>query len=160
MIRRFYSLVFVRDTVNRKVLLGLKKRGFGKFKWNGLGGKVQPGESILDSAKRESKEEANVDLTHLKYVGYLEFLFENDTETILTTHVFCSDQYSGNITESEEIRPQWFNYDNIPFDNMWKDDIYWFHFMLSDKLFKGRFYFKADQETIENYELNEVEKLE
>lgn len=52
MIRRLYSLVFIRDTQKRKVLLGFKKRGFGKFKWNGLGGKVHPDESILDGAKR------------------------------------------------------------------------------------------------------------
>lgn len=52
MIRRLYSLVFIRDTKNRRVLLGFKKRGFGKFKWNGLGGKVHSDESIVDGAKR------------------------------------------------------------------------------------------------------------
>jgi len=28
------------------MLLGLKKRGFGKDKWNGFGGKVEANESI------------------------------------------------------------------------------------------------------------------
>ena len=31
---------------------GLKKRGFGLGKWNGMGGKVEPNETILDGAKR------------------------------------------------------------------------------------------------------------
>lgn len=35
-----------------RVLLGMKKRGFGAGKWNGFGGKVQPGETIEDAAKR------------------------------------------------------------------------------------------------------------
>lgn len=35
-----------------RVLLGMKKRGFGAGKWNGFGGKVQQGESIVDAARR------------------------------------------------------------------------------------------------------------
>lgn len=52
MIRRLYTLVFVRDPKNRKVLLGYKKRGFGMHKWNGLGGKVEPAETIEQGAIR------------------------------------------------------------------------------------------------------------
>lgn len=51
-LRKLYTLVFVRDYANKKILLGYKKRGFGMHKWNGLGGKVEPGETILDGAKR------------------------------------------------------------------------------------------------------------
>lgn len=36
-----------------RVLLGMKKRGFGAGKWNGFGGKVQPGETIEDAARRQ-----------------------------------------------------------------------------------------------------------
>lgn len=35
-----------------KVLLGMKKRGFGAGKWNGFGGKVEPGETIEAGARR------------------------------------------------------------------------------------------------------------
>jgi 8-oxo-dGTP diphosphatase / 2-hydroxy-dATP diphosphatase len=34
------------------VLLGLKKKGFGKGKWNGFGGKVEKNETILEAAIR------------------------------------------------------------------------------------------------------------
>lgn len=43
------------------VLLGLKKRGFGTGKWNGFGGKVEPGETIRQAAIREMKEEAGIE---------------------------------------------------------------------------------------------------
>lgn len=35
-----------------RVLLGMKKRGFGVGRWNGFGGKVQAGETIEDAARR------------------------------------------------------------------------------------------------------------
>ena len=41
-------LVFRKET--SEVLLGMKKRGFGVGKWNGFGGKVEPGESIVAAA--------------------------------------------------------------------------------------------------------------
>ena len=44
--KKVLTLVYIRDDEN--ILLGLKKRGFGTGKWNGFGGKVQPGETILE----------------------------------------------------------------------------------------------------------------
>ena len=43
--KKVLTLVYIRDEEN--ILLGMKKRGFGVGKWNGFGGKVQPGETIL-----------------------------------------------------------------------------------------------------------------
>ena len=37
--RKLLTLVFLRE--GGKVLLGMKKRGFGVGKWNGFGGKVR-----------------------------------------------------------------------------------------------------------------------
>ncbi len=48
--RKILTLGFIRD--GKKLLLGMKKRGFGAGKWNGFGGKVDPGETILDGAIR------------------------------------------------------------------------------------------------------------
>ena len=45
-------LTLVMIMKNNQILLGMKKRGFGVNRWNGFGGKLQPGESILDAAKR------------------------------------------------------------------------------------------------------------
>jgi 8-oxo-dGTP diphosphatase/2-hydroxy-dATP diphosphatase len=47
---KLYTLAFVLDS--RRILLGMKKRGFGAGRWNGFGGKVDPGESIESAAKR------------------------------------------------------------------------------------------------------------
>ncbi len=52
--RRLYTLVFLLDgdRDRDRVLLGMKKRGFGAGKWNGFGGKVDPGETIVEAAAR------------------------------------------------------------------------------------------------------------
>ena len=41
----------------------MKKRGFGAGKWNGFGGKVEPGETIVEAAVREVKEECGYDVS-------------------------------------------------------------------------------------------------
>ena len=53
--RKVLTLVFLRR--EGEVLLGMKKRGFGEGKWNGFGGKVEAGETIVEAAAREVKEE-------------------------------------------------------------------------------------------------------
>ena len=44
--KKVMTLVYIRN--EDKVLLGMKKRGFGKGKWNGFGGKVEHGENIIE----------------------------------------------------------------------------------------------------------------
>jgi 8-oxo-dGTP pyrophosphatase MutT (NUDIX family) len=40
------TLLFLHKPDEQKILLAMKKRGFGEGKWNGVGGKREPGESI------------------------------------------------------------------------------------------------------------------
>ena len=47
---KLLTLLFVLEP--SRVLLGMKKRGFGVGRWNGFGGKVQQNETIEDGAKR------------------------------------------------------------------------------------------------------------
>ena len=44
------TLVLIREA--SRILLGMKKRGFGVNRWNGFGGKVEAGETIAQGAKR------------------------------------------------------------------------------------------------------------
>ncbi|XP_076764059.1 oxidized purine nucleoside triphosphate hydrolase [Xylocopa sonorina] len=153
--RKIFSLVFVRKTT--EILLGLKKRGFGKDKWNGFGGKVEPGESILQGAMRELREECGLSAQELKKTGILEFEFEGD-KVLLEVHVFETYKYSGEVTESEEMRPKWYNLKDIPFTQMWADDKYWFPYMLRGELFKGYFLYRG-QNLILKHNIETVEEL-
>lgn len=53
--KKLLTLVLVVEP--RRVLLGMKKRGFGAGKWNGFGGKVQTGETIEQGARRYTYKE-------------------------------------------------------------------------------------------------------
>lgn len=48
--RKELTLVIIRR--GTEILLGMKKRGFGAGKWNGFGGKLESGETLLEGAKR------------------------------------------------------------------------------------------------------------
>ncbi|HTE48941.1 MAG TPA: 8-oxo-dGTP diphosphatase [Candidatus Paceibacterota bacterium] len=139
------------------VLLGMKKRGFGSGRWNGFGGKIADGESIEDGAKREVKEEAGIELINLDKVGIIDFEFKGNHE-ILEVHIFKSDNFLGNPAESEEMRPQWFHIDEIPFMEMWPDDVHWMPLFLKHKKFKGKFVF-GEGDVILEKELEVVENL-
>ncbi|KAI5735453.1 hypothetical protein M8J77_018526 [Diaphorina citri] len=150
--RKVLTLVIIKKGFD--ILLGMKKRGFGAGKWNGFGGKVEPGETILEGAKRELQEECHLKSDSLREVGLLEFEFKNDP-VLLETHVFTSDQFEGQPTETEEMRPQWFTVDSIPYDQMWLDDKYWLPLLIRGDRFKGYFLFEG-QEKILKYDLNSL----
>ena len=140
-----------------KVLLGMKKRGFGAGRWNGFGGKVENGEKIEDTAKRELNEEVGISAVGLEKVGIIDFEFKGNSE-ILEVHIFKGQDYFGEPVESEEMKPQWFLIDAIPFQDMWSDDKYWLPLFLAGKKFKGYFLFD-ESDTVIKHELSEVKSL-
>lgn len=156
--RKLYTLVLVRNET--KVLLGFKKRGFGVGKWNGFGGKVESDESIVEAALRELHEESGVLVRKddLEKVGILQFDFEDMPDLLMEVHVFTATVYDGEPLESEEMLPKWFNFANIPYDDMWADDRIWFPFFLEGRKFLGKFKFR-DSKTIMYMELQFVDEV-
>lgn len=140
-----------------RILLGLKKRGFGMGRWNGFGGKIEKGETIEEAAHRELQEEAGIRTPSLEKHGVILFEFEGNPE-LLEIHIFKANDFSGEITESDEMRPHWFHVDEIPFSNMWPDDTHWLPLFLAGKKFKGTCFMK-DYDTISEHTITEVAKL-
>lgn len=140
-----------------KVLLAMKKRGFGQGRWNGLGGKVQDGETIEQAAKREAFEEAGIKLGELQKMGVIDFFWKTKPD-VLRVHIFKSESFLGIPTETEEMKPQWFDINQIPYPAMWQDDVYWMPLFLEDKKFLGKFIFD-DQDNILEKELSRVKEI-
>ncbi|NPA76287.1 MAG: 8-oxo-dGTP diphosphatase [Candidatus Diapherotrites archaeon] len=149
---RVYTLVYVIQ--GDKVLLIRKKRGFGEGYYNGPGGKVRWDETLREAAIREFQEELCASPGPLEWRGVLEFYNNNRLEMIV--HVFIAESYSGKLCESDEAEPHWFGTDEIPYDNMWRDDRYWFPLLLAGKRFYGRFWFRDWKEIID-YRLYKLE---
>lgn len=131
-------------TADGKILLGMKKRGFGVGKWNGFGGKVAEGESIVESVCRELEEESSLIAESLEQVGLFEFRFD-DEPLIHEVHVFRVHEFSGEPAETEEMLPQWFDLEEIPYESMWPDDIHWLPRVLTGEKLQGNFHFRNDQ---------------
>jgi 8-oxo-dGTP diphosphatase/2-hydroxy-dATP diphosphatase len=129
----------------------MKKRGFGEGRWNGFGGKVRPGEGIEEAARRELEEEAGIRPREIRKRGVLTFLIEGDPIP-MEVHVFSASSFDGEPRESDEMRPEWFRKELLPFAEMWPDDRYWLPLLLDGKDFIGRFHFK-DHDTIVAYTL-------
>lgn len=136
------TIVFL--VTNHNVLLGLKKRGFGEAKWNGIGGKVNEGqESVLEAARREVLEEIGVQIQQLEHVATIDFHFESRPAWDQKVSVFLCNEWTGTPQESEEMVPQWFDQSRIPYLSMWEDDIYWLPSVLARKKLTGSFWFNA-----------------
>ncbi|MFA6042103.1 MAG: 8-oxo-dGTP diphosphatase [Patescibacteria group bacterium] len=145
MTEKHLTLVIVYD--DQRILLGMKKRGFGEGRWNGFGGKVHEGETIEAAAKRELEEEAGITSDNLMARGVLRFSFVEKPDETLVVHLFSTTQFSGEATESEEMRPLWFLHAAVPYADMWPDDIFWLPLLLEGKNIHGTFHFK-DRDTI------------
>ena len=132
-----------------ELLLTYKKRGFGQGKWNTPGGKVIEGESPKNSSIREVKEEVNINILETKELGFIEFIWpENKREFNTRCFIFLVGSFQGEAKESEECRPAWFKFDQIPYDQMWDDDKHWYSEALAGKMFKKRFFFSVDEKVI------------
>lgn len=138
-----------------KILLGMKKRGFGVGRWNGFGGKVQGDESVEKAARRELFEEAGLLSEFMEKRAILLFDIQRGLK-ILEVHVFITSFFRGEPQESEEMRLQWFAYEDIPYAGMWQADHYWLPLILKDVCVQGSFFYEGDDEKLVRYELQEV----
>jgi len=145
----------VRGYPAREVLLGLKKSGFGAGKYNGIGGKVEPGESVTAAVSREVWEEIGVRVleSQLSPVAHLTFEFPHRSGWDQIVYAYLAQEWSGVPRESREMRPRWFGVAAIPYGEMWADDRHWLPRVLAGERVKGWFSFCADNETVAGMEL-------
>ena len=136
------TLLFVVEQARSRVLLIRKKRGLGAGKINAPGGRIEPGETPLEAAIREVREEVRVTPTAIGQSGELRFQFVDGYS--LHVHVFRADACTGEPQETDEALPMWRPVDALPYDEMWADDRLWVPHMLARRPFSGRFIFDGD----------------
>ncbi|HSX17057.1 MAG TPA: 8-oxo-dGTP diphosphatase [Patescibacteria group bacterium] len=131
-----------------RILLAMKKRGFGVGKWNGVGGKADPGETVLEAAVRECQEEIGVTPLEPQLVGDIEFRMSHDPAFGHHAYIFTATAWEGDPRETEEMRPEWFVVKDIPYGTMWADDILWLPYLLKGQPFHGKITLGPNDEII------------
>src|SRR3989344_5971859 len=144
---------------DNKILLAVKKRSLSGFgvaigKWNGVGGKVDVGETIEAAAVREigvKTAEQN-----LEKVGNIKFYFKDKSEWNQHVHIFLVRDWEGEPKESEEMMPRWYSINEVPFDKMWADDKHWLPAVLAGKKVEGEFNFVNEGAQIDGFNIREI----
>jgi 8-oxo-dGTP diphosphatase len=138
--RDLATLVFV--VREGQILLIRKKRGLGAGKINGPGGRLERGESPLDCAVREVKEELRTTPTGLEMCGENRFQFVDGYS--IHVYVLRARGCDAEPQETEEAAPIWTPTERIPYEEMWEDDELWLPLVLRGRRFSGRFIFDGD----------------
>lgn len=144
----------IRERDQREVLLGLKKVGFGRGKYGGVGGKLED-ETPVCAAARELFEETGIvaEEADLKAGGCLTFRFPHRPEWSQKVHVFTATSWVGTAQEGREIVPVWFGVEEIPFEQMWDDCRYWLPRVLAGEWVEATFVFAVDNDTVEAFDV-------
>ncbi|MFH1398828.1 MAG: 8-oxo-dGTP diphosphatase [Candidatus Woesearchaeota archaeon] len=138
--------ILIRD---KKVLLAQKLKGFGQGYYTGVGGKLEPGETVEQAAIRETQEEIGITPTTYKKVAIINFYFPDKPEWNQETHCFIVTGWQGQTRKSAEMAPQWFAFDIIPYDRMWEDAVCWLPEILRGEQIIADILYKGTQRVVE-----------
>jgi ADP-ribose pyrophosphatase YjhB (NUDIX family) len=131
---------------NGKILLGMKKRRFGEWKWNGPGGKVDIGETIEECMQRETFEEFGISINTqtMKKVWVFDWINKANEDQNHIVNIFLITEFTGTPVETEEMKPEWFSLDTIPYHQMWEDDKTWLPRVLNGEYIEYEFIYWVD----------------
>ena len=89
--------------------------------WAMHGGSMEFGEEVLDTLKRELKEELNIEPVNPVFAGVYSgekqhFRYPNEDEVYVTVFLFLVNDYNGNINfnDGEVIDLKWYDINNLP----------------------------------------------
>jgi mutator protein MutT len=152
------TLLFLRS--GDQILLAMKKRGFGQGKWNGVGGKIEAGETLEDALVRECIEEVGVIPKSWTPVGELDFVQDAETDDPwhMFVYAYVCDEWESEPVETEEMKPKWFHVEDIPYGDMWDDDEFWLPYVLEGKKVVGEFTFDINDRLL-THDVRLVEEL-
>ncbi len=99
-----------------KVLLGKRINAHGAGSWSAPGGHLEWFETAEDCARRETAEEAGIEITNLKSVTFTNDISESEQTHYITLAV-TADWVSGTPQVLEPDRCErwdWFSWDELP----------------------------------------------
>ncbi len=112
---------------------------FGK--WNGLGGKLLPGETPEECVIREVREESGLRLRSPELKGFLTFPgFDGEDDWYV--FVFVARQFSGRLGPCNEGNLSWIPDRKLTALPLWEGDRIFMKWLNGTKFFSGKFVYK------------------
>ncbi len=120
--RKYFGLavfIFVFNKDQSKILLikrnEEKRKKFG-FDWGNIGGKVEPGEQLLEAAVREINEEIGLETLpeRLKFLFFEEAVKKGIVSNVHFFYSLSIEENSNLKINHESDEFQWFSLDNLP----------------------------------------------
>ncbi len=110
-------------------------------KWNGLGGKLEAGETPEECAVREIYEESGLRVSNPLLKGFLTFPgFANDEDWY--AFVFVVKEFSGELVESDEGDLEWIDNQHLLELNLWEGDRIFIPWLEQPGFFSARFTYR------------------
>lgn len=107
-------------------------------KWNGLGGKFEPGETPEECAIREIYEESGLTVTSPILKGILTFPgFANDEDWY--AFLFVAHEFEGELIDSPEGTLKWVDDKKLLELNLWEGDRIFLPWLERSSFFSGKF---------------------
>lgn len=141
------TLVYLKRAGQTLMIHRVKKaQDIHEGKWNGLGGKLEPGESPEACAIREVREESGLEICSLRYGGLLVFAgFKGEDWYVW---VYSSDDFSGEIGESNEGHLKWVADGDLRSLPLWPSDLLFLDWLDAGKIFSARFAYNERDEML------------
>lgn len=99
-------------------------------KWIGVGGKLEPDESVSDCLLREVLEETGLMLTSFRYRGVITFVYNDHPAEYM--HLFTADAFTGKLRECDEGVLKWVDKKSLMQLNLWQGDRIFLRLLLED----------------------------
>lgn len=149
--RQLATLCYVRQEGKTLMLHRIKKANDMHLgKWNGLGGKLDPGETPEECAIREVKEESGLVARKLTFKGLITFPgFANEEDWY--TFIFVIDDFQGELIDSPEGCLAWVPDDELLSLNLWEGDRIFLRWLDRPGVFSAKFVYQDGQ--FMNYEV-------
>lgn len=115
-----------------------------KKDWKGYtlpGGHIETGESIVDAVIREMKEETGLTIKTPRLCGVKQFPIEGGRYIVF---LFETDQFEGELTDSEEGKMHWIKVSDLSNVNLVHDFEELIEVMLSDRLTEFQYVIEND----------------